>query len=176
MDELEAVLKYLKNNKSRDPNDHANELFKPNVAGSDLKLALLYLMNRIKDTGEFPEALRTCNITSIFKKGARNSFNNYRGIFRVTIIRSILNRLVYNDIYPVVDSNLTDSNVGSRKGRNVRDNLFVLHATIIQSKKERKKHVILQYMTWKNVSTRCGAKSASMISGMWGAKTTNSTY
>ena len=130
MDQLEAVLKYIKNNKSRDPNDHANELFKPNVAGSDLKLALLYLMNRIKDTGEFPEALRTCNITSIFKKGARNSFDNYRGIFRVTIIRSIIDRLVYNDIYPVVDSNLTDSNVGSRKGRNVRDNLFVLHATI----------------------------------------------
>ena len=130
MEELDIVLKHLKNDKSRDPNNHANELFKPNVAGSDLKLAILQLMNMIKDTGEFPDALCVCNISSIFKKGARNSFNNYRGIFRVTILRSILDRLVYNDIYPVIDSSLSDANAGSRKGRNVRDNLFVLHATI----------------------------------------------
>ena len=28
----------------------------------------------------------------------------------------------------MVDSNLTDANVGARKGRNIRDNLFVLNA------------------------------------------------
>ena len=44
------------------------------------------------------------------------------------ISRSILDGLIYNDIYPIIDSNLTDANVGSRKGRNVRDNLFVLYA------------------------------------------------
>ena len=42
----------------------------------------------------------------------------------------ILTKLVYNDIYPIVDSNLSDANVGSRKGRNVRDNLFVLYAIL----------------------------------------------
>ena len=35
---------------------------------------------------------------------------------------------MYNDIYPEVKSNLSDANVGSRKGRNVRDNLFVMYA------------------------------------------------
>ena len=58
----------------------------------------------------------------------RREFTNYRGIFRVIIFRSILDRLLYNNIYPVVDDNLSDANVGSRKGRNVRDNLFVLYA------------------------------------------------
>ena len=90
----------------------ANELFKPTVAGSDLKMA------------------RMCNITSIFKKGKRSNFTNYRGIFRVIIFRSILDRLVYNHIYPVVNNSLTDANVGSSKGRNLRDNLFVLYAII----------------------------------------------
>ena len=33
-----------------------------------------------------------------------------------------------NDVYPIIDSNLTDANVGARKGRNIRDNLFVLNA------------------------------------------------
>ena len=98
---MEAVLKDLKNNKARDPLGNANELFKPTVAGSDLKQAILLLVNMIKDKLELPEVFRMCNITSIFKKGKRSNFNNYRGIFRVIIFRSILDRLVYNDIYPV---------------------------------------------------------------------------
>ena len=130
MNDLDIVLKNLKNNKSRDPLGLVNELFKPSVAGTDLKQATLLLVNRIKEKQDFPETLRLCNITSIFKKGKRCDPNNYRGVFRVIIFRSILDRLVYNDIYPIVDSNLSDANVGSRKGRNVRDNLFVLYAIL----------------------------------------------
>ena len=40
MDDSTLVLKQLKNNKSRDPLGLANELFKPNNAGEDLKLAV----------------------------------------------------------------------------------------------------------------------------------------
>ena len=46
----------------------------------------------------------------------------------MTIFRRILDRLIYNDEYKNIDSNLTDSNVGARKGRNIRDNIFVLNA------------------------------------------------
>ena len=35
--DLEAVLKYLKKDKSRDPNDHINEIFHSDVAGTDIK-------------------------------------------------------------------------------------------------------------------------------------------
>ena len=50
--------------------------------------------------------------------------------FRVSIFRAILDRLIYNDEYENIDSNLTDSNVGARKMRNIRDNIFVLNAII----------------------------------------------
>ena len=43
--ELEDVLHYLKRNKSRDPYGYANEIFRPEVAGKDLKLAILKLVN-----------------------------------------------------------------------------------------------------------------------------------
>ena len=52
----------------------------------------------------------------------------YRGTFRVMVFRNILERLIYNDEYQIIDSNLTDSNFGARKSRNIRDNLFVLYA------------------------------------------------
>ena len=48
MEDLNLVLKQLKNNKSRDPLGWANELFKPNKAGYDLKMAILRMMNQIK--------------------------------------------------------------------------------------------------------------------------------
>ena len=58
----------------------------------------------------------------------RNNFDNYRGIFRLSIFRSILDRLVFNDYYGTIDNYLSDCNVGGRRGRNIRDNLFVLNA------------------------------------------------
>ena len=128
MDDLDVVLKYLKKNKSRDPFGYANEIFRPEVAGDDLKKAILSLMNRIKIEQLFPEVLELCDISSIYKRrGSRNSFDNYRGIFRVSIFRTILDRLIYNDEYEVIDSNLSDSNVGARKSKNIRDNIFVIN-------------------------------------------------
>ena len=94
---LEKVLKQLKMNKSRDQHDLANEIFKHNVEGDDLKRAIMNLMNRIKKEQKFPKTMELCNITSIWKKKVpRNQFSSYRGIFRVTILRSILDRRIYN--------------------------------------------------------------------------------
>ena len=135
MDDLDIVLKQLKKNKSRDPHGLVNELFKEETAGDDLKLAILKLMNRIKDEQIYPKCLELCNISSIWKlKGPRNRFSSYRGIFRVSIFRAILDRLIYNDEYENIESNLTDSNVGARKMRNIRDNIFVLNAITNSSK------------------------------------------
>ena len=49
-------------------------------------------------------------------------------MFRVPILRTILNRLIYNHEYGNIDEELTDSNVGARRNRNIRDNIFVLNA------------------------------------------------
>ena len=57
MDDLDIVLKQLKKNKSRDPHGLVNELFKEETAGDDLKLAILKLMNRIKDEQIYPVAI-----------------------------------------------------------------------------------------------------------------------
>ena len=126
-EDLKIVLTELKKNKSRDADGLANELFKE-AAGTDLLKAVLKLMNLMKEKQIFPEVLEKCNITSIHKKKAKNDFLNYRGVFRVTVLRSILDRLIYNSTYETIDSHLTDGNVGARKRRGCRDNIFVLSA------------------------------------------------
>ena len=57
MGDIEEAVKHLDNNNARDAHGLANELFKEEVAGTDLKLAVLKLMNKIKETQKYPEAL-----------------------------------------------------------------------------------------------------------------------
>ena len=87
---MEAVLKSLKKNKSRDPNGWINELFTYGVLGNDLKISLLYIFNRIKQENRIPDFIRLADVSTIYKgKGAKNELVNERGIFVVPIMRNI---------------------------------------------------------------------------------------
>jgi hypothetical protein len=135
------VLKSLKTGKSKDPYELPNELFRPNTAGDDLILAVTKLMNRIKEELVFPDPMTMCNVTNLYKnKGSKQSFDSYRGIFRTPVLRNIFDKLLYEDEYEYIDEQLTDCNVGSRRRRNVRDNLFVMNAVTSASKNILKKH------------------------------------
>ena len=85
-----------------------------------------YIMNKIKENPiDYPTSLDLCNVTSIFKnKGDWSLFDSHRGVFRTTVLRNILDRLIYNEEYDIVDDNMTDCNVGSRKKRNIRTKRF----------------------------------------------------
>ena len=115
MDDLSQALKQLGNGKSKDPLGNPNEIFKDGVAGSDLKLAVLRLMNLIKKRQQYPHELEACNITSLYKnKNSKKEFDSYRGVFRVTVFREILDRLMYNSDYRDIDTKITDGNFGGR--------------------------------------------------------------
>ena len=78
-------------------------------------------MNRIKNELTFPDPMNKCNVTNLFKnKGQKQQFNSYRGIFRSSVLRNILDKLMYDDEYEHIDENLTNCNVGSRKRRKTR--------------------------------------------------------
>ena len=83
-------------------------------------------MNHMKSQHKFPECLEACSIINIYKnKGPRKDLNLWRGIFRVNVSRSILDKLIYIDKHELIDKKLNDSNVRGRRGRNVRDNIFI---------------------------------------------------
>ena len=80
LEDLNEVIKKLKNNQARDPNGMINEFFKPGVAGSDLKKSLVDLMNLVLSTFFIPEYMENADITSIFKlKGSRMLLSNEEG-------------------------------------------------------------------------------------------------
>ena len=128
-EKTETASNNLKKKESRDPLGYSNKIIQ--FGEKDVITAVTKLMNAIKKRHKFPKCLTACYITSLYKnKPSRKDFNMYRGIFRVTVFRNILDRLIFNDEYETIDQNLTDSNVGGRKNRNIRDNIFVLNAII----------------------------------------------
>ena len=146
LNDLNKALKTLKNNKARDEHGHVYELFK--YGGSALKISLLKLFNLVKSKQKYPTIFQKSNISSFWKKkGDKSDLDNDRGVFNVTKIRSILDKIIYNDVYDRVDASMSCSNIGARKNRNIRDHLFVINGIIndVNKNKEAKDIDIQNY-------------------------------
>ena len=129
LEQLEKVLKSTKNDKARDAHGHVYEIFKE--GGKSLKISLLKLFNLTRRSQEYPDILQLSDITSIYKmRGKKDDLNSDRGVFNVVKIRSLLDKLIYNDKYQIIDDQMSNSNIGGRKNRNVRDHLFVINGVM----------------------------------------------
>ena len=93
--------------------------------------------------------MELANIISIYKgKGAKNDLQNDRGIFIINIVKSIMMKMIYNDEYGTIDLNMSDSNIGARKGKNIRHHIFVLNG-IINEAIRNKKSVDIQILDYR---------------------------
>ena len=93
--------------------------------------SLTMMFNMIKLEMKSPLFMEKMSITSLYKnKGAKNDFDNQRGIFNLSKVKSMLDKLTYADVYDQIDSNLSCSNIGGRKGRNIRDHLMIVYGII----------------------------------------------
>ena len=70
------------------------------------------------------------NVTTVPKKGSKLMLKNERGIFRVSVIRSILMSLIYETKYFEIDSRMSECQTGGRKGRGCINNIFLLNDII----------------------------------------------
>ena len=131
MADLEKALRMLKNNKCSDPNGMVNEIIKEGWAGTELKKGMLNLMNGIKRTKEFPTFVCLSDICSIWKKkGSKLEIENERGISLITIFKKCLENMLFNNFYTDLDKNMSESNLGSRKKRNLKDHLLIMNGVI----------------------------------------------
>ena len=122
IDDLNKVLKALKNNKSRDPHGFINDIFKPGVIGNNLRNGILYLVNGIKENFFFPAFMQWANVTTIYKsRGSRLCLDSDRGIFVISILKRLIDRMIYNDKYDHIESNMSHSNIGGRRNMNMKE-------------------------------------------------------
>lgn len=152
LSDLEAALRNLKNNKSRDFEGYLNELFKSDTIGENLKQSLLIMFNKLKKNQLIPQFMNFCNITTVPKKGSKTELRNQRGIFRTPVIRYILMRLVYNMKYWDLDKNMSDCQIGARKKKSCKNNIFIVNGIIHEVMKSKKmKPVSLQIFDYEQM-------------------------
>ena len=152
MQDMKKAIQSMKNNKCRDAFGLINELFKPGVAGEGFTVSLLSLLNKTKDLIEIPQMMKTVNIALIPKPGKRNlrDISNHRGIFLNLKYRSILMRMLLNDKYDTIDDYMSDSNVGGRKGRSIRDHLFIVNGILHEHSNSKTNPISIQMVDYKN--------------------------
>ena len=135
--DLEKALAHLKNNKARDCEGFINEIFKENVIGTNLKDSLLKMFNLLKSKIFIPEFINNANITTVPKRGSWIEPRNERGIFRVSVLRSILMRLIYNMQYSRINQNMSDCQMGGRKNKSSKNNIFIVNGLIHETLKRK---------------------------------------
>ena len=103
------------------------------------------MLNQLKLNQMIPIYFNFANITTVPKKGSRIEPRNERGLFRVPIVRAILMRLTYNSKYPKIDRNMSDCQMGGRKNKGCKNNIFVINGIIHETLKTKKnKAIVLQ--------------------------------
>ena len=86
-----------------------------------------------------PALMHLVNIVAIYKgRGQKIDLSNDRGIFIVNIFRAILMKMIYEYNYDKVDKNMSDSNVGARRKKNVRNHIFILNGIIKEAQFKKK--------------------------------------
>ena len=53
-------------------------------------------------------------------------------------------RMIYNSKYTKIDSNMSDSQMGGRKGKGCRNNIFILNGIIHEELKSKKEPIMFQ--------------------------------
>ena len=96
--------------------------------------------------------MNLANITTVPKRGSRLKLENERGIFRIHVLRYIIMRLIYNEKYPKIDKNMSDCQMGGRKRKGCRNNIFIINGIIhdVMSSK-KKKPALLQIYDYRQM-------------------------
>ena len=125
------------------------------------------MFNKMKRKKSIHSFMNYANVTTVPKKGSRIEPKNERGIFRVSVLRYILMRVIYNMKYPIIDSNMRDCQMGGRKKKSCKNNIFIINGLI---------HNVLKFNKMKPIlheANRNIERSVKIPSGLTQRQTIN---
>ena len=63
-----------------------------------------YLFNKPQMSGIFPDDWKCARVTPLFKQGESSDLNNYRPISVISVVAKVFGRIVYNQLYNLLNS------------------------------------------------------------------------
>ena len=86
------------------------------MIGTDLKKSLLEILIKLKRAKLIAKFMNISNITTVLKKGSRIEPKN--------------ERMIYDMKYDIIDRNMSDCQMGARKKKGCRNNIFIINGLI----------------------------------------------
>ena len=139
LQDVKAMIAKLKDKKAAGIDTMISELLK-NLDEPTLNI-IVKIMNKIFDTGEFPEEWAVGIIVILFKGGEKNDINNYRGITLLSVIGKLLVGMLNERLTKFVEKHkiLHENQAGFRKGYRTTDHIFTLYSVIHHTINVKKK-------------------------------------
>lgn len=98
-----------------------------------LSLPITILFNRSLTEGTFPSIWKIANIVPVHKSGSKSCIDKYRPISKLNILSKIMEKIVYNNIYPIIIKNISTRQHGFLKGRSCVTNLAVFTNFVLEN-------------------------------------------
>lgn len=123
-EEIEEIIKSLKNNKSPGSNGITAENIK--YGGEELKKQIYLLVKKIWQEEQMPKNWEKATIIPILKNGDPTECNNYRGISLLDVTYKVIATIIKRRVETIVEPQLEEYQAGFRKGRGTTDQIFTM--------------------------------------------------
>lgn len=97
-----------------------------------LALPVSILFQRSLSDGIFPNIWKTALIVPIHKRGSRTKIENYRPISIINTLGKLLEKIVYNNVYPIISKGISSSQHGFMKNRSTLSNLTIFSNFVLE--------------------------------------------
>lgn len=124
-------LKLLDTSKGPGPDSLPPIFFKQTANNICVPLYIIY--NKCVLEGVFPEIWKRANITPVHKSGSRHDVEQYRPISILSVLSKLFERLVHNEIYPILHNSIIDEQHGFVKRRSTSSNLLIFTNFLFQN-------------------------------------------
>lgn len=140
LDEIERIVKELKNNKASGESLIVAEMWK--TAHINAKESLAEIFKDIWKKEEIPNDWKSALIHPLHKKGSKTDPNNYRGISLLEVTYKILSKALLNRADYQLDSQIGEYQGGFRKSRSCVEQIFNLKSIMEYCKCQSRTYVI----------------------------------
>ena len=123
---IQQILKTINVNKAHGPDNITGRMIE--LCGDSLSLPLTIIFKNILNTGIFPTAWKSANVTPIHKKNSKLVISNYRPISLLPIFAKVFERILFTHIYNHLTTNnlITKNQSGFRPNDSVSNQLLYL--------------------------------------------------
>ena len=126
--EVRAVLRNLDKSKASGPDNISPRVLRECSDNLCYSLALLFGISM--QQGKLPDTWKLANVVPVFKKGERHNICNYRPISLLSVVSKVMERCIYNRIYPVLRPQIYSGQHGFSRNRSTATQLTLVQHRI----------------------------------------------